>query len=912
MKKIYSLFIVTCLIFSGLQAQVDVTATYIKNPGFDEAPTIFTKEAGGKIANADTDYRITRVNGGTSPGWRFIVTNWDETSVINNNAVQISTAEYGFTELPTGASSGLNNTIPPATQKDGITATGASLHMSAGWGDRAIVSQIVNLPAGKYKLFYDAYNAHSSTGIAVNYCGYTVGTTSTFAKLNSVPQNTWKTDSVQFSVVNNLEEGIISIGFTTSTGGSGNGAKLYIDNIVLKYYGIDKSDLKQLIDSANVLFSNQQPTGLPNAYPNLSAAIAAAQAVYNNTMATVAQVLEQENALKEAIAEVHGGILLKSRIDTWTTFPYNATSAIINPSFESGFTGWSNTGPFQAQTNTSFDPYKVGTYYAERWISSGGSLSDIRLLQSVKYIPNGVYMLTASAHATQQADNSFPGGTYLSANTDFVEIFQRKDYSVTTTVTDNTLNIGFEVFTTGNWVATDNYRLTYISDGRPYMIVTPDKLSFSPSATSKTITIKGGNLTNDVTLTAPNGFSLSTSNIPAANVMTEAGVEVTVVYNSTTEVISDTLFISSGATVVKVPLTVSQSVSANVGGLFYDITLPELYTFKVTGDVFGDISLSAPTGITLSETNVSAVDAVAGKDISAQWNLNSYIPDKYIYITTGGIKKDSILVFAVKDNLISSWDGDYAEGEGSRLTDFGWTHTLADGVTPVGTTFNVYDATSAVRYVPYAKANHTYRGKPWIGHRIAYLRGWGNPATNVYNLPVMLEEGKTYKFRGVSAWHNNETNPTFTYMVNSAPANLGDTLGKQSVLCTVRQRGEDYAFEFKPKTTAVHYLTVSSNTVNDAMCAPEFLAIYEKPINTATDNKSVSSLKVYPTITSGNVQIDFGGKTGFIKVYDISGRVVNTKEAKNSIESVSLPTTGIYLMEVTAGNETRTFKVVKL
>jgi hypothetical protein len=912
MKRIYSVFIAATLFLSGLQAQVDVTATYLQNAGFDDAPTIFTKDAGGKIANADTDYRITRVNGGTSPGWRFIVSNWDETSVINNNAVQISTAEYGFTTVPTSAASGLNTTTPPATQKDGVTATGACLHMSAGWGDRAIVSQAVKLPAGKYKLFYDAYNAHTSTGIAVNYSGYTVGTTSTFAKLNSVPQNTWKTDSVQFSVVNNLEDGIISIGFTTSTGSSGNGAKLYIDNVILKYYGIDKTDLKQLIDSATVLFSNQQPTGLPNAYTNLSTAITAAQAVYNNTMATVAQVLEQENALKEAIAEVHGGILLKNRIDTWTTFPYNATSAIINPSFESGFTGWSNTGPFQTQTNTSFDPYKVGTYYAERWISSGGSLSDIRLLQSVKYIPNGVYMLTASAHATQQAENSFPGGTYLSANTDFVEIFERKDYSVTTSVTDNTLNIGFEVFTTGNWVATDNYRLTYISDGRPYLIVTPENLNFTPSATSKIIKVKGGNLTNAVTLTAPAGFSLSATSIPAVDVMTEPGVDITVTYTGTSEITTDTLTITSGTTVIKVALSATQVVNARVAGLFYDLTLPESYTFKVTGDVFGDISLSAPNGVTLSTSSISPAAAADTVDVNVQWNLTSNIPDKYIYLSVGNVKKDSILVFAVTNNLIANWDGDNAEGEGSRLTDFGWTHTLADGVTPVGTTFNVYDATSAVRYVPYAKANHTYKGKPWIGHRIAYLRGWGSPATNVYNLPVMLEEGKTYKFRGVSAWHNNETNPTFTYSVNSAPANLGDTLGSQSVLCTVRQRGEDYSFEFKPKTTAVHYLTVSSNTVNDAMCAPEFLAIYEKPLNTATDNKSASSLKVYPTITSGNVQVDFGGKTGIIKVYDISGRIVSTKEAKNSIESVSLPTTGIYLMEVSAANETRTFKVLKM
>ncbi len=917
MKRIYSLLIVTCLLFSGLHAQVDVTATYLQNAGFDDAPTIFTKEAGGKIANADTDYRITRVSNSTSqPGWRFIVTGWEEKTYIISNAVQIATAEYGFTTLPTGATSGLNNTTPPLTQKDGVTATGASLHMSAGWGDKAIISKAVELKAGKYKLFYDAYNANTtatSTGIVTNFCGYSNGTTKVTGALKTVPQYTWKTDSVTFTILSEADNDTINIGFTTSSGSSGNGSKLYIDNVKLLYYGIDKTDLKALLDSAIIMYNNPGIVGSTStAYPNLNTAINAANLVYNNVSATITEIAEQETALKQAIAEVHGAILLQQRVSTWTTFPYNATSAITNPSFESGFTGWTNTGPFQTQTNTSFDPYKVGTYYAERWISSGGTLADISLLQSVKYIPNGVYMLTASAHATQQADNSFPGGTYLSANTDFVDIFERKDYSVTTTVTDNTLNIGFEVFSTGNWVATDNYRLTYISDGRPYIIANPENLNFTPSATSKTIKVKGGNLTNAVSLTAPAGFTLSATSIPAVDVMTEPGVDITVTYTGTSEITTDTLTITSGATVVKVALSASQVVNARVAGLFYDLTLPESYTFKVTGDVFGDISLSAPNGVTLSTNTITPAAAADTVDVNVQWNLSTNIADKYIYLSVGSVKKDSILVFAVANNLISSWDGDNAEGEGSRLTDFGWTHTLADGVTPVGTTFNVYDATSAVRYTPYAKANHTYKGKPWMGHRVAYLRGWGSPATNVYNFPVMLEEGKTYKFRGVSAWHNNETNPTFTYSVNSAPANLGDTLGSQSVLCTVRQRGEDYAFEFTPKTTGVHYLTVSSNTVNDAMCAPEFLAIYEKPINTGNDNKSASTFNVYPTITSGNVRVDFGGKTGTIKVYDIAGRMVSTKDAKNSIESVSLPSAGIYLMEVSAGNETRTFKVVKL
>ncbi len=902
--------------FVGLQAQIDVTSTYLQNAGFDEAPTIFTKEAGGKIANADTNFRVTWVSNATSlPGWRFVVTGWTETSYIVSNAVQITTAEYGFTSLPIGTTSGLNNTTPPATQKDGVTATGASLHMSAGWGDRAIISKAVELKAGKYRLFYDAYNANttaSSTGIVTNFCGYTNGVTRVTGNLRMVPQYAWRTDSVTFTVLSEADNDTIRIGFTTSSNSSGNGAKLFIDNVKLLYYGIDKTDLKVLIDSATYMYNNQGVVGSTStAYPDLNAAITAAKVVYNNVSATVVQIAKQENALKEAIANVYGAILLQQRVTTWTTFPYNATTAITNPSFESGFTGWTVEGAFQTQTNTSFNPFRDGATYAERWITGGGSLSNIRLLQTVKFIPNGVYRLTASAHATQQSDNTFPGGTYLSANLDFAEIFERKDYSILTTVTDNTLQIGFEVLTTGNWVATDNYRLTYISDGTPYIITDPETLNFSPTAGQKTINIKGGNLTNNVTLSTNSQFTLSKASLTAAEVMATEGANVTVTYNGTTD-LTDTLVIKSGAVVKKIPLIASQTINASVAGLFFDQSLPNILTFNVSGDVYSNITISAPTGIEVSQNTIRPSEATANIEIMALWNLTNNIHNKFLYLQAGS-KKDSILIFATNNNMISTWDGDNAEGDASKLTNFGWTHTLADGLTDAGVvTFNNFAGTSGVRYVTATAANHTYRGKTWKGDRVAYLRGWGNPATNVYNLPVTLEANKTYQFRGVAAWHNNESNPTFTISVNSARANTGDTLGSQAVLCTIRQRGMDYAFDFKAKSSGIHYLTISSNTVNDAMCAVDYLAIYEKPLNTGTENKSVSSLNVYPTITSGNVNVDFGGKAGTIKVYDIAGRIVSFKEAKFSIESVSLPSSGIFLMEVTAGNETSTFKVVKI
>ena len=911
MKKTYLLFAVFFIAFVGLfnvQAQTDVTSTYLVNAGFDEAPTIFTLAAGGKITNADTDFRITRIDGGTSPGWRFIVTGWDETSYIKSNAVQISTAEYGFTTAPVGASSGLNTTTPPTTQKDGVTNTGASLHMSAGWGDKAIISKSVNLAVGKYKLFYDAYNAHTNAAIVTNFCGYTNSTGSVTGSLLSVPQNTWKTDSVTFTVLQDQEAGTINIGFTTSSGSSGNGAKLYIDNIKLKYYGVDKTDLKALLDSANVMKNDPKDVGTSTVYADLTSAISNAQTIYEKTAASVVEVVQQENVLKAAIESVYGAILLQTRVNTWKTFPFDATSAITNPGFESGFTGWTNDG-LVVQSNTSLGTYKTGTYYAEKWVSSGTALPTISLGQTIKNIPNGLYLVTVSGQAILQSDNSYPGGSIVYADANTTEIFDLKDYSVTATVTNNTLEIGFEAQTSANWVAIDNFRLSYISDGSPYLLVSPKNLAFTPTNTQKTINIKGGNLTQDVTLTPTSSFSLSATTLTASDVMSENGVDVTVNSNATTELPNDSLIINTGTISEKVTFTAKETLTTSNAGFFFDQSITGPYSMTVTGDLYNDISITAPAGITVSENSIAKADALTGKAINVIWNTTSRIEDRYIYLISGA-KKDSVLIFAVKDNIISTWDGDTATVAPSKLTDFGWSHTLADGVTSGTAAFQEYN-TGGVRYVPVT--NYTYKEKAWVGYRIAFLRTWGNPATNVFNLAVELEANKTYNFRGVSAWHNNETNPTFTYAVNTTKSNMGDTLGIQSVLCTVKQQGKDYAFEFTPKTSGTHYLTVSSNTKDDAMCAPMYLAIYEKTtVGTEIRKNTDSDILIYPTIAKDFVKVDMANNSGTIKLYDITGKLLLTKAASSNLETITLPAKGLFIVEVKTLKATKTVKIVNV
>ena len=122
---------------------------------------------------------------------------------------------------------------------------------------------------------------------------------------------------------------------------------------------------------------------------------------------------------------------------------------LSNPSFESAtavsttIAGWSNAGNImQSQSNTSFS-LKEGTWYAEKWQSSG-NLTGIKLSQQVATIPNGWYLLKAAAFTDQNA-----GGAYVYANSDSTEVFATSDYSVLVNVTTGTLEVGFKVKKTG-------------------------------------------------------------------------------------------------------------------------------------------------------------------------------------------------------------------------------------------------------------------------------------------------------------------------------------------------------------------------------------------------------------------------------------------------------------------------------
>ncbi|MDP4278613.1 MAG: hypothetical protein Q8914_13390, partial [Bacteroidota bacterium] len=207
----------------------DITSLILKNAGFDEAP--ITYNVSGTLNNN----AVNKWNdAGYSSAYSYNVTGWNNASIVNDNAS--FTATFAL-----GSIAKFNGTTPPATDVSG-KSSGNVLGVSSGWGTGNAVQfyQEVKLPAGKYLLKYDVYNANtSSTSIIRNLCGFfSPDATAKETIINvfdgnlNFPSSTWTTDSVTLGSAEPLDV-LISIGASCSSASSNAGAKLFLDNVRL-------------------------------------------------------------------------------------------------------------------------------------------------------------------------------------------------------------------------------------------------------------------------------------------------------------------------------------------------------------------------------------------------------------------------------------------------------------------------------------------------------------------------------------------------------------------------------------------------------------------------------------------------------------------------------------------------------
>lgn len=428
-------------------ATSSLTAVTLANNNFNDTPNNTLNEDGtttfgGTLSTATTNPDNTKDMSANTGDHAYLydVAGWTQYSKFNSTAAQGTTSEYG-TAMPANGWS-TNSTTIPATDMFGAS-NGAALHLSAGWNDQARYLQTINnLPSGRYLFYYEVINQYNNTGIASNYIGVSAtasnfyGTTNSFvfSDLKTIEQGVWKAQAFEFDVAKETNVNF-SVGVTTSTSGSGNGAKLWIDNILVYRIGdiiMTDAEAEAILDEVEAL-----DDAVYNA--EKKSALATAKNNFENS-----KTLDNYNALNTALADAKASIKVYKDIDkaltnaeAWTATEsttalrakytngeysdettaaniyeeYQAaemaaltaasatdyTSVILNHSFETNdMTGWeaesrSDTGVKQNSNATYTTSNVDGDYLFNSW----GGTAENNVYQTIKNMPAGTYQLSA-------------------------------------------------------------------------------------------------------------------------------------------------------------------------------------------------------------------------------------------------------------------------------------------------------------------------------------------------------------------------------------------------------------------------------------------------------------------------------------------------------------------------------------
>ncbi len=187
-------------------------------------------------------------------------------------------------------------------------------------------------------------------------------------------------------------------------------------------------------------------------------------------------VEENADAISQAITALDAAIHQYQLANASADQPYDMTSLIQNPSFESSFTGWVNNGMATSNNEHLKTKEEVvlkdGTLFVEKWVDSGKTVATpLGVSQTISGLPAGAYRVKAAAFSLYRNLSNMPGddsprkGGLLFANEQSTSVDWREEYEVTGTVVDGTLTFGFKVEDPAaglNWVGCDNFRLYYL------------------------------------------------------------------------------------------------------------------------------------------------------------------------------------------------------------------------------------------------------------------------------------------------------------------------------------------------------------------------------------------------------------------------------------------------------------------
>jgi hypothetical protein len=81
---------------------------------------------------------------------------------------------------------------------------------------------------------------------------------------------------------------------------------------------------------------------------------------------------------------------------------------------------------------------------------------------------------------------------------------------------------------------------------------------------------------------------------------------------------------------------------------------------------------------------------------------------------------------------------------------------------------------------------------------------------------------------------------------------------------------------------------------------------------TSIEDALANAIFVYPTVSKGIFNVEFTGKPGVITVYDLTGRLVEKRNADSKVETICIDEAGIYLFRIQGENECRLVRVVSV
>lgn len=423
----------------GLQAQTDVTSQYLKNAGFDDETSFVTSNV-RTYAKDVIENEVSQAQ--PVNGWTLAVENGDARAC---GAVAFG-ASYYF---------GGEGYVAPTEAKE--EASAGLLGLVNVWDAVTNYVQEVTLAPGVYELSYLVYNkGNNGAGgqdIQANLFGYIAPDgTAYYGNLTTFNLDTQISDVVKFSV---SEEGAgqISVGFDAKNAGNASSPHLFVDNVKLLYYGIDKTDLNAAIAEATTLYGE----GTGNDAAALKSAIDAAQVVADNTNATMAEIEAAKASLAAALEAYNIAQVSPEN-------PMDMTGKIVNAAVANS-TGWTN---YRGNSNQQYTGAPDNTYM-DSWNGSGE-----HQYQVVTGLPEGKYELKAAlrgsqdladvtlyAIGTEEKSASMTGvsseGNELGGGWQWVTV---TDIVV---AADGKLEIGFKCNTDNNaWAGADDFRLTYL------------------------------------------------------------------------------------------------------------------------------------------------------------------------------------------------------------------------------------------------------------------------------------------------------------------------------------------------------------------------------------------------------------------------------------------------------------------